>query len=190
VKKYFILFSLVFLATLTFAQGQPQPQTQVQAQQPTAPLKIGYVDSDVILEQMPEYIKVQGELDEFQKNWTDTLNQMSVAYQKALGDYKKQAATMTDKKKAELEAKITAQGQAIEDLNRDKFAQGTGEYYKRSRTLLKPIQEKLLKSIEAVAKDENMQYVLNKPQDTMLIPYADVSLDITYKVLDKLKRGK
>jgi outer membrane protein len=186
VKKYFILFSFVFLTTLTFGQGQPQPQGQL----PPATLKIGYVDSEVILEQMPEYIKAQGDLQQFEKMWTDTLNQMTQAYQKAIADYKKTAATMTDKKKAEAEGKIGAQEQAIQDLNKDKFAQNTGEYYKRYEQLLKPIKEKLVKGIEAVAKDEGMQYIFNKPQDALLIPYADITFDVTYKVLDKLKRGK
>ncbi len=183
-KKYFILFSFVLLATLTFGQGQPQ------AQAPAATLKIGYVDSEVILEQMPEYIKAQGDLQQFEKTWTDTLNLMTQAYQKAIADYKKTAATMPDKKKAEAEGKIAAQEQAIQELNKDKFAQGTGEYYKRYEQLLKPIKEKLVKGIEAVAKDEAMQYIFNKPADALLIPYADVNYDVTYKVLDKLKRGK
>ena len=185
-KKYFILFSFIILATITFAQGQPQAQSQ----QPAAPLKIGYVDSEVILEQMPEYIKAQGDLQEFEKTWTDTLNQMTQAYQKAIADYKKTAATMTDKKKAEAENRIAGQEQDIQDLNKQKFAQGTGEYYKRYEQLLKPIKEKLVKGIEAVAKDEGMQYIFNKPQDALLIPYADITFDVTYKVLDKLKRGK
>lgn len=187
-KKYFILFSFIFLATLTFAQGQPQQQPQ--GQLPPAPLKLGYVDSEVILEQMPEYIKAQGDLQEFEKAWTDTLNQMTQAYQKAIADYKKTAATMSDKKKAEAENKIAAQEQDIQDLNKQKFAQGTGEYYKRYEQLLKPIKEKLVKGIEAVAKDEGMQFIFNKPQDALLIPYADITFDVTYKVLDKLKRGK
>ncbi|NNG26892.1 MAG: OmpH family outer membrane protein, partial [Ignavibacteriaceae bacterium] len=43
-------------------------------------------------------------------------------------------------------------------------------------------------AIEQVAKDEAMQFVLDKSGDIILL-YADAAFDITFKVLDKLKRG-
>ena len=46
-----------------------------------------------------------------------------------------------------------------------------------------------MKGIQEVAKEEGMNFVFDKAGDVLLL-YADAQYDITYKVLDKLKRGK
>ena len=49
-----------------------------------------------------------------------------------------------------------------------------------------PIKQK----IETVAKEEGMQFVFDKTEQAAILLYADSAYEITYKVLDKLKRGK
>ena len=53
---------------------------------------------------------------------------------------------------------------------------------------LKPIREKIINAIKEVAKEEHLKIVLDKSNPTVL--YAEDSMDITFKVLDKIKRGK
>ena len=50
------------------------------------------------------------------------------------------------------------------------------------------MKAKVYKAIQEVAKEENMKFVLDKTGDAVVL-YADPAYDITYKVLDKLKRG-
>ena len=51
-----------------------------------------------------------------------------------------------------------------------------------------PVKNKIYAAIQQVAKDEAMQFVFDKSGDIILL-YADSSFDITFKVLDRLKRG-
>jgi outer membrane protein len=151
-------------------------------------LKIGYVDSEVILTQFSESIKAQGDLDALTNKWSSQLDSMTLAYQQAIGDYQKQAETMNDAKKTEAQQRIVKMEQDIMDFRKTKFTQGTGEIFKKQEELFAPIKTKIYAAIENVSKEENMQFVFDKSGDIILL-YADSSFDITYKVLDRLKRG-
>jgi outer membrane protein len=112
---------------------------------------------------------------------------MTLAYQQALADYQKQANTMTEDKKLEAQKNLIAQEQSIIDFRRLKFGQN-GEIYQMQEQIFNPVKKKIYTAIEQVAKTENMQFVFDKSGDIILL-YADSAFDITFQVLDKLKRG-
>lgn len=172
-KSYILVLAFLVTGFTSFAQTQ---------------VKIGYVDSEVILTQFSESIKAQGDLDALTNKLSAKLDSMTLAYQQSIADYQKQAETMTDAKKTEVQQRIVKMEQDIMDFRRAKFTQGTGEVYKKQEELFAPIKAKIYASIEKVAKDENMQFVFDKSGDILLL-YADSAFDITFKVLDSLKRG-
>ena len=173
-KKYLIILSILILGT-----GLLQAQT---AQ------KLGYVDSQVILTQWSEAIKAQGDLDAITKKWSDQLDSMTQAYQQAANDYQKQVNTMPEDKKLSAQQNLVQMEQDIMNFRKDKFAQGTGEIYKRNDEIFAPIKDKIYDAIAKVAKEEGMNFIFDKSGDIILL-YADSAFDVTYKVLDKLKRG-
>jgi len=95
---------------------------------------------------------------------------------------------ISEAKKLEIQKDLVAKEQAIIDFRRLKFGQGTGEIYLKQEEIFNPGKTKIYKAIEIVAKEEGMQFVFDKSGDIMLL-YADTAFDITYKVLDRLKRG-
>ena len=172
-KSYILVLAFLVLSFTSFGQTQ---------------LKIGYVDSEVILTQFSESIKAQGDLDAITNKWSAKLDSMTLAYQQSISDYQKQAETMTDAKKTEAQQKIVKMEQDIMDFRKAKFTQGSGEVYKKQEELFAPIKAKIYAAIEKIAKEENMQFVFDKSGDILLL-YADSAFDITFKVLDRLKRG-
>jgi outer membrane protein len=174
VKKFFLAAVLIILSMSSslFAQSA---------------LKLGYVDSQILLSQFSEAIKAQGDLDAITNRWSAQVDSMTLAYQQALADYQKQANTMTEEKKLEAQQNLVAQEQTILDFRRQKFGQN-GEIYQRQEVIFDPVKKKIYAAIEQVAKVEGMQFVFDKSGDIILL-YADSAFDITYQVLDKLKRG-
>jgi len=173
VKSYILVLAFFVLGFTSFGQAQ---------------LKIGYVDSEVILTQFSESIKAQGDLDAITNKWSAQLDSMTLNYQQSIADYQKKAETMTDAKKTEAQQKIVKMEQDIMDFRKAKFTQGSGEVYKKQEELFAPIKAKIYAAIEKVAKEETMQFVFDKSGDILLL-YADSAFDITFKVLDRLKRG-
>lgn len=171
-KKYFLIISIMLLTgSLIFAQSQ----------------KIGYVDSQVILTQLPAAIKAQGDLDALTSQWSNQLDSMTLSYQQALADYQKQAQTMTEDQKVAKQQELINLEQTILNFRDTKFGQN-GEIYQKQEQIFEPVKQKIYAAIQEVAKEENMQFVFDKSGDILLL-YADSAYDITFKVLDKLKRG-
>jgi outer membrane protein len=173
VRNYLVILFVIFAATL-FAQSEQ---------------KIGYVDSQVILTQLPEAIKAQSDIDALTKRWSDQLDSMTLAYQQLLTDYRKQEATMNDEQKLSKQQELIAMEQKILGFRNQKFGQPNGEIYLKQDEIFDPVKKKIYAAIEQVAKSEGMQFVFDKSGDILLL-YADTAFDITFKVLDNLKRGK
>jgi len=152
-----------------------------------APLKIGYVNSNLILNQLPEAQAAQRRLDALVKAWSDTVDQLSAEYQTKLDSYQKQSAMMTDQAKQQAQQDITTLQQQILSYRQQKMSQG-GELDLTQQKLMKPIRDRVYDVIARVAKDQRMQYVVDKREDLAVVLYADPDFDITYKVLDILNR--
>ena len=56
---------------------------------------------------------------------------MRADYQQALSDYQKKADTIPERKKQAMQQKLVNQENEVVNYNREKFAQGTGEIYKK-----------------------------------------------------------
>jgi len=175
VKKYLLVLSILSLSAVGLIQAQTNQ-------------KLGYVDSQVILTQWAEAIKAQGDLDALTNKWSAQLDSMTQAYQQAANHYQKQVNTMPEDKKLSSQQRLVQMENDIMSFRKDKFAQGTGEIYKKNDEIFAPIKAKIYDAIGKVAKEENMNFIFDKSGDIILL-YADSAFDVTYKVLDKLKRG-
>jgi outer membrane protein len=152
------------------------------------PQKIGYVDSQIILTQLPEAIKAQSDLDALTNQWSNQVDSMKLALQQQYADVQKQLATMTEDQKQIKQQELIAKEQEIYQFQNQKFGQQNGEIYLKQETIFEPVKKKIYTAIEKVAKEEGMQFIFDKSGDILLL-YADEAFDITFKVLDSLKRG-
>lgn len=176
-KRTLLLFVIVFAAAIT-----------TQAQQPAA-TKVGYVDSEIILAQFSEAIKAKSDLEGLVAIWRQQTDSMTTDLQTSYADYQKQASTMTPEKQREAQQKVIEKEQKIQQYREQKFAQPNGEYFVRQEQLMAPVKQKVFKAIDEIAKEEGMHYVLDKAGEVIVL-YADSQFDVTFKVLDRLKRGK
>lgn len=154
----------------------------------TAQVKIGVVDSEIILSQLPEYKKAQDQLNEIVKKWQNELDSLSLQYQEKLDNYRKQEAMMTEEVKLKEQQDLMKLEQDIYNYRQRKFGQ-QGEFAMKQEELLTPIKQNIIKAIEKVAKEEKVTLVLDKAGDVVVL-YSDPSYDLTFKVLDHLRRGK
>jgi outer membrane protein len=180
--KKLIALSLILFSTMIFAQQQTN--------QPVS-IKIGYVDSEVILAQFPEAVKAKSDLEGMVAKWRKDLDSMQTDLQKYYADYQKQSQDTKVKQDdiQKLQKSIVEKEQRAQQFQQSKFSQPNGEYFIKQDQLMKPIKEKIFKAIDEISKEENMQFVFDKAGDVVLLK-ADPQFDITFKVLDLLKRGK
>lgn len=173
----------LFLIVLSFSVNAQQTQS--------APLKIGYVDSEVILAQYPIAIKAKSDLEGMVAKWRKDLDSMQTDLQKSYADYQKQSQEKNVKQDdlQKSQKNVLEKEQRAQQFQQSKFAQPNGEYFVRQEQLMKPVKEQIFKAIDEVSDGENMQFVFDKAGEVVLLK-ADAQFDITFKVLDLLKRGK
>lgn len=151
-------------------------------------LNIGFVDSQKIFEGLPEARDIQNQLDERLGAWQDSLDLMAQNFQSEFEAYQAQQGMMSETAKEERQQELMRMQQAVTDYRTRKFGQ-TGEAARLRQTMLQPLQDKVLRAIETVAKEEKLQFVFDKLEDAALLLYAEEKFDYTFKVLDHLKRG-
>ncbi len=174
-KKALLFFSLAILLV-----GTVNAQSQ----------KIGFVNSQVIFAQLPEAIKVQSDLDALIQKWQKSLDSMTTSLQAAYADYQQKESTMAAAKQQEVQQELVGQQQRLERFRQEKFSQPNGEAFVKQEEMLEPIRTKVIKAIDDIAAQEKMNFVFDKSESIPLLLHADDEFDITFKVLDKLKRGK
>ena len=154
-----------------------------------ASLKIAYVNSATIIRELPEAQQVQKDLEANVKVWQDELEKMSKELQDGLDDYQKKKEMMDPKAREDKEKQLQQLQTHAREYQYQKFDTREGEAVKLREQKFAPIQEKILKAIEQVAKEDGFLYVFDKMENATILLYADAKFDLTYKVIDRLKRG-
>lgn len=167
-KRFIFLIALILFAGVSFAQ-----------------LKIGYVDSDTIFDQLPDALDARQKLDLLIQEWQQELNQLQSDWKIKFDDYEKRKLIITDQTRAELESELIKLEQEIAAYREKKFGTN-GELFQKQDELMKPVQNKVFNAISEVAVEENMDYVFDRSGDILLL-YAKEDYDLTVKVLNKLK---
>jgi outer membrane protein len=150
--------------------------------------KIGWVNSKSITEKLPEAQDAQRQLDNLVTDWQSELAKMQNDWQKKFAEYDKKKLILTDQGKSDAERELQDLDKKIADYRNKKFGQ-SGELFQKQNELMKPIQDKIFKAIQDLAKEEDYDYVLDKSGDILLM-YTNDKYDLTDKVLEKIKAFK
>ncbi|MCH8324981.1 MAG: OmpH family outer membrane protein [Bacteroidetes bacterium] len=169
-KKLFslIIIFLIFLSSFSHAQ-----------------LKIGYVDSETIIQKLPDAQDARQKLDNLIGGWRTELIKMQSELKNKQADFEKKKLIMSEKIKKEKNDELLVLSRSIDLFRNRKF--GTrGELYQKQDQFMKPIQNKIFTAIKEVAEEENLDFVFDRTSDVTLL-YAKEQYDITNLVLEKLK---
>jgi outer membrane protein len=147
--------------------------------------KIGYVDSQTIMQKLPEGQDAQKQLDALVAQWQAEITKMQNDWQKKYEEYDKKKLIMSDQTRAEAERELVTLEKSVTDYRNQKFGPN-GEMFTKQNELLKPVQDRVFKAIQDVAVEESYDYVLDKSGQILLL-YANDKYDLTPKVLQKLQ---
>ena len=141
--------------------------------------KIGIVDSQKVLSEMPEMKSMQAELDNLAKKYEDTLVQLQKEFQTKYQDFVKEQETMVESIKSRKQQELEDLSKRIQDLNN--VAQQ--DMQKKQVELFAPIQTKLREAINKVGNDGGFTYIMDSSQ---MLYVGTGSEDVTSLVKSKL----
>jgi outer membrane protein len=146
--------------------------------------RFAYVDSDYILKHMPEYASAQRQLEALSAQWQKEVDNRYQEIDRLYKAYQADQVLMTADMKKRREAEISDKEKSAKEFQRQKFGPD-GELTQRSNTVIKPIQDKMAKAIQAVAENDNIDMIFDKNSEVMML-YANPRYDKSDDVLTRL----
>ena len=146
--------------------------------------KIAYIDTEYILQNIPEYTDAQEEINQMSATWAKELKALQTKIDQMKREYQTESVLLSDDMKNKRESAIAAKEQELADLQIQYFGP-EGELFSKKIELIQPIQEKIYNAITQVAQVKNYAFVLDKASGTTVL-YCNEKFDISDEVLDEI----
>jgi len=170
-KFIYASFSIIFILTILTSVAFSQT-------------KVGYIDSKKIIESMQESRDAKVRLDNLVAQWQTELKVLQDSLSTLKNDFEKKKLILTEQLKQQTEKQITDLETAVTNFKVQKFGEN-GEYIQQQKEFMKPVQDRIFKAIEIVAKDGGFDYVFDRSSDILLL-YVNENYDLTTKVINQI----
>lgn len=152
----------------------------------SADMKIGYIDSNRIMQELDEVREVRVQLEKEQRRMEVEMQQMIGRRDSLVQAYELQKILLVDEnKRIEKEREIQMLEQNIERFQMEKFGPNGGEIYKLQNQLLAPVLSKIDAAIQKIGKERGYNYIMDAVSGALV--YAIESHDLTDEVIDELR---
>lgn len=146
--------------------------------------RYGFVDTEYILNKMPDYKNAQEQLDKISEQWQreieDIAGEIKELHAKFRADEVFLSAEMREKREKEIHDK-----EVLMQKLQQKYFGRNGELYKKRQELMKPIQDDIYEAIKDIAKSGSYGMIIDRANEPTVI-YSTAKLDLSDKVLYKL----
>tara|TARA_B100000073_G_scaffold51795_1_gene38187 strand:+ start:3432 stop:4121 length:690 start_codon:yes stop_codon:yes gene_type:complete len=150
-------------------------------------VKIGYIDTEYILENLTEYSEVSDRLEEKAQSWKDEISQRTREIEQKKESLNSERILLTKDLIEELESEIEFEEQELNDYQQKRF--GTrGDLILQKQQLIQPIQDQIFNAIKEIAKSKNYDFIFDKSSDIVML-YSNRRHDISDQILKNISRA-
>ena len=170
-KSYF--FILLFL-TSTFIFGQRG-------------IKIGYIDTEYILENLPEYNQISKRLEEKAGDWKKEVEERTRKIDQKKESLNSERILLTSEMIEEIEEEILIDEEELSEYQQKRFGP-RGDLIIQKQQLIQPIQDQIFNAIRELAKSRNYDFIFDKSADIVML-YSDKRYDVSDQILRTISRA-
>jgi outer membrane protein len=145
--------------------------------------KFGHINSDELIQSMPEYDSATVKLEKFRKELVNALELMQVEFNNKTDVYQKEAKTLSDVVKQTKEQELMDMQKRIQDFQTNAQTQ----LHNKQSEVFQPIYTKVDKAIKDVGKENGFFYVFDVAKGALL--YFDETKSVNVMPLVKTKLG-
>ena len=146
--------------------------------------KIAFIDTEYIMQNIPEYSDAQEEINQMSANWQKELKGLQNKIDQMKREYQTESVLLSEDMKNKREGAIAAKEQELAERQMQYFGP-QGELFSKTTELIQPIQEKVYNAITQVAQVKNYAFVLDKAAGNTIL-YCNDKFDISDDVLDEI----
>ncbi|MCX7551689.1 OmpH family outer membrane protein [Xanthomarina sp. F2636L] len=172
--KLKVLFLLIIVSTVSISAHAQRG------------IRIGYIDTEYILQNVPEYQEATAQLDNKVQKWkTEIETQLSGIEQKRK-DLSNEKALLTKELIEEREEDITFEEKEILDYQQKRFGPN-GDLMIQKRQLIQPIQDQIFAAVQDMAEKRKYDFVFDKSADVVML-YSAERFDFSDEVIRSISR--
>jgi outer membrane protein len=145
--------------------------------------KVGFVEVEKVLAEMPEAKSIREKLEKEQQQAVKELEKKQKDLKDAFDEYERKKTLMKADEQKKKEEELQAQLAQYRQLEQSKSA----ALQQKQAELLKPLEEKIAKTIEKIAQQQGYSLVISKGGIANTVLYGDKNVNLTYKVIDAIK---
>ena len=146
--------------------------------------KFAYIDSDYILNKIPEFKQAQDKLDALSAEWQKEIEKKFTNVENMYKSYQQEQILLTKPMKNKREEAIMRAEKEAKDLQRKYFAP-QGELNLKRQELVKPIQDKIYDAVQQLASNNKYAVIFDSSSDLIML-YSNPNLDKSDKILEIL----
>ncbi|ASS50225.1 MAG: hypothetical protein A3D31_11700 [Candidatus Fluviicola riflensis] len=146
--------------------------------------KYGYIDSEFILNNVPEYNEAKERLDKLAERWTKEIEERYEVVKQKKENFLREEDLLPAEEKAKREEEIAKLETDAMEMQKTRFGV-SGDYFQKRQELIKPIQDKVYEAMQAVASKRNYSFIFDKANQSNLV-FADSKFDISDEVLKEM----
>lgn len=139
----------------------------------SAQSKIAHIDKQELIKAMPEYTSAQAEIEKLGKTYETTIQTSIKELENKLKQYDAEASSQTQEENQKRMQEVEGMKQSLGQYQQ----QAQKDLQEKEFNLLKPIVEKADTAIQAVAKEQGFQYVLDSAM-LIMAEGKDLMMDV------------
>jgi len=174
-RKHFLLLLIVTAVSFT-AKGQS-----------ARGVKIGYIDMEYILQNVPDYTEAKNQLEQKAQKWKQEVELKKNEVTKLKDALKTERVLLTKELIAEREEEIVLQETALLDYQQKRFGP-TGDLSTQKTVLTQPVQDQVFNAVQDIAEAKKYDFIFDKTSDMTML-FSAKRYDISDQVIRAITRS-
>ena len=146
--------------------------------------KFAYVDTDYILNKIPEFKQAQNKIDQISTEWQKEIERKYQEIDDMYKAYQNEQVLLTKEMKIKREEAIINKEEQIKKLQQKYFGP-EGDLFQKRKDLVKPIQDQVYDAIQKLAANNKYAVIFDSSSDLIML-YKNNNLDKSDKILELL----
>ena len=144
--------------------------------------KFAYVDTDYILNKIPEFVQAEEKINDFSTQWQQEIETVYAEVEQMYRDYQSEQVLLTSEMRTKREEAIINKEKSVKNLQQIYFGP-EGELYKKRQELIQPIQDRIFDAVQQLAANNKYSVIFDSSSELIML-YSNPTLDKSDKVLE------
>ena len=150
-------------------------------------VRIGYIDTEYILQNVPEYTEATSQLESKVQKWKNEIEIKLGAVEQKRNELNNEKALLTKELIEEREEDIAFEEKEILDYQQKRFGPN-GDLMIQKKQLMQPVQDQIFQAVQDIATAKKYDFVFDKSADVVML-YSAERFDMSEQVLRTISRA-